>query len=122
MFMYQLLNQVGRPLPSPKDLFVLLVMGLAALGAGLKAQLPGQVTVLDTTSAPWSFLCSVEADPNSENLVFFDLPPLDYDLTMEPIFDPEGHCPDCGTAIAGRFDAKAGHFGRQRIAVAMACD
>ena len=33
---------------------------------------------------------------------------------------PEGHCPDCGTAIAGRFDAKAGHFGRQRIAVAMA--
>ena len=30
-----------------------------------------------------------------------------------------GHCPDCGAAIAGRFDAQAGHFGRQRIAVAI---
>lgn len=33
---------------------------------------------------------------------------------------PEGDCPDCGAAIAGRFDAQAGHFGRQRIPVAMA--
>jgi len=32
----------------------------------------------------------------------------------------DGHCPDCGTAIAGRFDAEAGHFGRQRIPVAIA--
>ena len=30
-----------------------------------------------------------------------------------------GHCPDCGAAIAGRFDAQAGHFGRQRIPVAI---
>lgn len=28
-------------------------------------------------------------------------------------------CPDCGTALAGRFAAKAGHFGRQRIPIAM---
>jgi pyruvate formate lyase activating enzyme len=28
-----------------------------------------------------------------------------------------GHCPDCGSAVAGRFDAKCGHFGRQRIPV-----
>ncbi|MDD2918081.1 AmmeMemoRadiSam system radical SAM enzyme [Rhodoferax sp.] len=28
-----------------------------------------------------------------------------------------GHCPDCGRAVAGRFDATSGHFGRQRIPV-----
>lgn len=31
----------------------------------------------------------------------------------------DGCCPDCGTALAGHFDAAAGHFGRQRIPVAM---
>ena len=30
-----------------------------------------------------------------------------------------GCCPDCGAAIAGRFDEKAGDFGRQRIPVAI---
>ena len=34
-----------------------------------------------------------------------------------PLID--GCCPDCGTALAGRFDPVAGHFGRQRIPVAM---
>ena len=29
----------------------------------------------------------------------------------------EGRCPDCGAEIAGRFDEKAGNFGRQRIPV-----
>jgi pyruvate formate lyase activating enzyme len=33
---------------------------------------------------------------------------------------PDGRCPDCATAIAGRFDSQAGHFGRHRIPVAMA--
>jgi pyruvate formate lyase activating enzyme len=37
----------------------------------------------------------------------------DYRLTAD------GGCPDCGTALAGRFDAAAGHFGRRRIPVAM---
>jgi pyruvate formate lyase activating enzyme len=32
---------------------------------------------------------------------------------------PDGHCPDCGAAIAGRFDAQAGHFGRRRIPIRM---
>ena len=32
---------------------------------------------------------------------------------------PEGCCPDCGAALAGRFDTRAGHFGRQRIPIAM---
>jgi len=32
---------------------------------------------------------------------------------------PDGHCPDCGTAVAGRFDVKAEHFGRQRIPIAI---
>jgi len=34
--------------------------------------------------------------------------------------DAAGRCPDCGTALAGRFDAQAGHFGRQRIPVHLA--
>ena len=29
----------------------------------------------------------------------------------------DGHCPDCGAAMAGRFASQAGHFGRQRIPV-----
>jgi pyruvate formate lyase activating enzyme len=32
---------------------------------------------------------------------------------------PDGHCPDCGTAIAGRFDRHAGHFGSRRIPIAI---
>ena len=33
--------------------------------------------------------------------------------------NPLGLCPHCGTAMAGRFGQKAGHFGRQRIPVAI---
>jgi len=29
----------------------------------------------------------------------------------------DGHCPDCGKAIAGRFDKKAGTFGPNRIPI-----
>ena len=32
---------------------------------------------------------------------------------------PEGRCPDCGTSIAGRFEAFEGQFGRHRIPVAI---
>lgn len=31
----------------------------------------------------------------------------------------EGSCPDCGTAIAGRFDARPGDFGRRRIPISI---
>lgn len=31
----------------------------------------------------------------------------------------DGHCPDCGHALAGRFDDKAGTFGRKRIPIAV---
>lgn len=31
----------------------------------------------------------------------------------------DGHCPSCKTAIAGRFDAQAGDFGRRRIPIAI---
>jgi len=41
----------------------------------------------------------------------------DWYLIKRYRLDPAGHCPDCGTAIAGRFAAKAGHFGRQRIPI-----
>jgi pyruvate formate lyase activating enzyme len=30
---------------------------------------------------------------------------------------PDGHCPRCGTATAGRFDAHSGNFGRKRIPI-----
>ncbi|MGZ8271903.1 MAG: AmmeMemoRadiSam system radical SAM enzyme, partial [Methylophilus sp.] len=30
-----------------------------------------------------------------------------------------GHCPNCGSAIAGRFDEQAGNFGRKRIPIAI---
>ena len=36
---------------------------------------------------------------------------LDYRLR------PDGCCPDCGTALAGRFDEKAGSFGPRRVPV-----
>ena len=32
---------------------------------------------------------------------------------------PEGHCPDCGAVVAGRFAIEAGHFGRRRIPIAI---
>jgi len=31
----------------------------------------------------------------------------------------DGHCPDCGTALAGRFDKNAGTFGSRRIPIAI---
>lgn len=31
----------------------------------------------------------------------------------------DGHCPGCGTTIAGRFDQQAGSFGRKRIPIAI---
>jgi pyruvate formate lyase activating enzyme len=30
---------------------------------------------------------------------------------------PDGTCPDCGHALAGRFDARPGEFGRRRLSV-----
>jgi pyruvate formate lyase activating enzyme len=38
---------------------------------------------------------------------------VQYDL------DEHGHCPNCGTAIDGRFDSRAGDFGRKRIPIAL---
>ena len=32
---------------------------------------------------------------------------------------PDGHCPDCGAAVAGRFAHQAGNFGRKRIPILM---
>ncbi len=32
---------------------------------------------------------------------------------------PDGHCPDCGAAVAGRFAVQAGNFGRKRIPIAI---
>ncbi len=43
----------------------------------------------------------------------------DWYLIKQYQLDAQGHCPDCGTAVAGRFAAQAGHFGRQRIPVSI---
>ena len=32
---------------------------------------------------------------------------------------PYGHCPDCGSAVAGRFGPEAGNFGRKRIPISI---
>jgi pyruvate formate lyase activating enzyme len=32
---------------------------------------------------------------------------------------PQGHCPDCGATVAGRYADSAGDFGRQRIPIAI---
>ncbi|MDD5029836.1 MAG: AmmeMemoRadiSam system radical SAM enzyme [Rhodoferax sp.] len=43
----------------------------------------------------------------------------DWYLIKRYRLDASGRCLDCGTVIAGRFDAQPGHFGRQRIPVAI---
>jgi pyruvate formate lyase activating enzyme len=39
----------------------------------------------------------------------------DWYLIKQYRLTADGHCPDCGAAVAGRFAAQAEHFGRQRI-------
>ncbi len=41
-----------------------------------------------------------------------------YEINQYRLTD-NGHCPDCGTAVAGRFDTQAGSFGRKRIPIAI---
>jgi pyruvate formate lyase activating enzyme len=41
-----------------------------------------------------------------------------YEINQYRLTD-SGHCPDCGTAVAGRFDTQAGSFGRKRIPIAI---
>ena len=43
----------------------------------------------------------------------------DWHLIKEYRLTPDGHCPDCGLAVAGRFARQAGNFGRQRIPITM---
>ena len=43
----------------------------------------------------------------------------DWYLIKQYRLDGRGRCPDCDSAIAGRFTAQAGHFGRQRIPIAI---
>jgi pyruvate formate lyase activating enzyme len=42
-----------------------------------------------------------------------------YEL-LEYRVTPEGKCPDCGHALAGRFGAAAGNWGRKRLPVQLA--
>ena len=77
-----------------------------ALKAGLHYVYTGNVhnTEGDTTFCPACHAPLIERD---------------WYLIKRYRLDANGHCPDCGAAIAGRFDAKAGHFGRQRIPIHM---
>lgn len=77
-----------------------------ARAAGLAYVYTGNVhnTEGDTTVCPGCNATLIERDWYQINR---------YQLTSE------GQCPQCGTALAGRFDATAGHFGRQRIPVNM---
>ncbi len=77
-----------------------------ARAAGLAYVYTGNVhnTEGDTTVCPGCNATLIERDWYQINR---------YQLTSE------GRCPHCGTALAGRFDATAGHFGRQRIPVNM---
>jgi len=77
-----------------------------ALKAGLDYVYTGNVHHAegDTTFCPSCHAALIERDWYQIN---------NYRLTAN------GCCPDCGTAMAGRFDAQAGHFGRKRIPIAM---
>jgi pyruvate formate lyase activating enzyme len=43
----------------------------------------------------------------------------DWHRVEDYVLTPEGHCPQCGTAIAGRFGAFSHAFGNRRIPVAL---
>ncbi|MBT9507291.1 MAG: AmmeMemoRadiSam system radical SAM enzyme [Rhodoferax sp.] len=77
-----------------------------AIGLGLHHVYTGNVRHRegDTTYCPGCSAALIERD-------WYQI--MRYRLT------PDGHCPDCGTAVSGRFAAQAGNFGRRRIPVIM---
>lgn len=77
-----------------------------AIGLGLHHVYTGNVRHRegDTTYCPGCSAALIERD-------WYQI--MRYRLT------PDGHCPDCGTAVSGRFGAQAGNFGRRRIPVIM---
>ena len=81
-------------------------MSLPALRTGLRYVYTGNVhhAAGDTTCCPHCQAALVERD-------WYQI--KRYRLTGD------GRCPDCGTAIAGRFAAQAGNFGRRRIPIAI---
>ncbi len=92
--MYLDLMLTGSAMPSPKKWIVIALMCLAATWCRSMAQQQGQVTVLDTTSEHWKFLCTATADPTTDNEFYFDLPPLDAAQTEDPDFSDSEHCPN----------------------------
>jgi pyruvate formate lyase activating enzyme len=81
-----------------------------ALGNGLRYVYTGNVhdTEGGTTFCPSCHAALVERDWHAI---------LRYELDVHGM---QGHCPHCGTPIAGRFAAQAGGFGRRRIPVRVA--
>jgi pyruvate formate lyase activating enzyme len=77
-----------------------------AMQAGLKYVYTGNVHDIegDTTRCPRCEQPLIVRD-------WYEL--LDYRLTAD------GHCPDCGAAVAGHFDARPGQWGRRRLRVVM---
>ncbi len=78
-----------------------------AMAAGLRYVFTGNVhdSEGDTTFCPSCRAALIERD-------WYEL--RSYRVTAD------GHCPDCGTSIAGHFDPTPGRFGRKRIPVRMA--
>ena len=77
-----------------------------ALQAGLHYVYTGNVHHKDGDTT----LCAVCQTPVIER---------DWYQIKQYALDPQGQCPQCSTPMAGRFGQKAGHFGRQRIPVAI---
>jgi pyruvate formate lyase activating enzyme len=44
----------------------------------------------------------------------------DWHAIRDYTLDAHGHCPQCGTTLAGHFGKFTGQFGRQRIPIVMA--
>jgi pyruvate formate lyase activating enzyme len=77
-----------------------------ALGHGLQYVYTGNVYDMDGGTT-WCPSCKTALIVRDWHQI------IQYRLT------PEGHCPDCGTPVAGRFEEFAGQFGRRRIPVAI---
>ena len=80
-------------MPSPRKVFVLLLLSMIVLSLRTQAQYAGQVTVLDS-SGPWIFLCTATPPAGGGGTFYFDLPELEPDGIADPDFSNSDHCDD----------------------------
>jgi len=102
-----LMRELGPDVPVPATPASTLIRARRiALAHGLHHVYTGNVRHAegDTTYCPHCHQALIERDWHRI---------ANYRLT------PEGQCPHCGTAIAGRFGREAGNFGRRRVPIAI---